>query len=59
MSALAAFRRNFVTGEGLTAATERAIEEGVPGVPTVTVGGKHFWADDRLEEASGVSDEPR
>jgi 2-hydroxychromene-2-carboxylate isomerase len=88
--ALAAFRRNFVTGEGLTApgavracwvaagldgdlyeaavagakapltaATERAVAEGVPGVPTVTVGGKHFWGDDRLEEASGVSDEPR
>jgi 2-hydroxychromene-2-carboxylate isomerase len=60
MSALAAFRRNFVTGEGLTArGAVRAVAEGVPGVPTVTVGGKHFWGDDRLEEASGVSDEPR
>jgi 2-hydroxychromene-2-carboxylate isomerase len=81
--ALAAFRRNFVTGEGLTApgavracwvqagldgdayeadveaakapltaATEQAIADGVPGVPTVTVGGEHYWGDDRLEEAA-------
>jgi 2-hydroxychromene-2-carboxylate isomerase len=81
--ALAAFRRNFVTGEGLQAsgvvrecwaeagldpaayddelaaakaslveATERAIAEGVPGVPAVTIEGSHFWGDDRLEEAA-------
>lgn len=83
--ALAAFRRNFVTGEGLRApdavracwveggldpatydaeveaakatlidATDRAIVAGVPGVPTVTVGGAHFWGDDRLEDAAQV-----
>jgi 2-hydroxychromene-2-carboxylate isomerase len=81
--ARAAFRRNFVTGEGLRSsdvvracweeagldpatydddvkaaqprlveATERAIEEGVPGVPTLTVAGAHFWGDDRIEEAA-------
>ena len=81
--ARAAFRRNFVTGEGLRApgaveacwleagldaatfeeelerakeplreATEAAIADGVYGVPTVTVGGEHFWGDDRLEEAA-------
>lgn len=32
--------------------TEAAIAEGVHGVPTVTVGGEHFWGDDRLEEAA-------
>jgi len=35
----------------LTEATDRAIADGVPGVPTVTVNGEHFWGDDRLEEA--------
>jgi 2-hydroxychromene-2-carboxylate isomerase len=35
----------------LAEATERAIAEGVPGVPTVTVRGEHFWGDDRLEDA--------
>lgn len=83
--ALAAFRRNFVTGEGLRSpgavracwleagldsalydseveaakaplveATDRAIAEGVPGVPTVTAGGAHFWGDDRLEDAARI-----
>jgi 2-hydroxychromene-2-carboxylate isomerase len=83
--ARAAFRRNFVTGEGLRSsdvirecwaevgldpatydeaveaakpqlieATERAIKEGVPGVPTLTVGGIHFWGDDRIEEAASA-----
>lgn len=87
--AFAAFRRNFVTGEGLKSpgavaacwaeagldpaaydteieaakatlsdATERAIAEGVPGVPTVTVAGTHYWGDDRLAEAArSVGDE--
>jgi 2-hydroxychromene-2-carboxylate isomerase len=83
--ALAAFRRNFVTGEGLrlpgavracwveagldaaaydaevgaakaplVEATDRAVAEGVPGVPTVTVAGTHFWGDDRLAEAARI-----
>ena len=33
----------------LRAATDAAIAEGVPGVPTVTVAGRHFWGDDQLE----------
>ena len=37
--------------QGLRAATDRAIAEGVPGVPTVSVGAKHFWGDDQLEAA--------
>jgi 2-hydroxychromene-2-carboxylate isomerase len=36
----------------LREATERAIELGVEGVPTVAVGGELFWGDDRLEEAA-------
>ena len=36
----------------LVEATEAAIAAGVHGVPTVTVGGEHFWGDDRLEDAA-------
>jgi len=81
--ALAAFRHNFASGEGLrspdaarrcwrdagldpaaydteveaakaqlTRATDGAIAAGLPGVPAVTVGGTHFWGDDRLEDAA-------
>lgn len=35
----------------LRAATEEAAERGVTGVPTVLVGERAFWGDDRLEEA--------
>ena len=35
----------------LIAATARAGELGVRGVPTVRVGEQIFWGDDRLEEA--------
>src|SRR4051812_4643280 len=38
--------------ERLREATDEAIAAGVPGVPTVTVGGEHFWGDDRLEDAA-------
>lgn len=38
--------------EGLTAATEAAIERGVEGIPTVAVGDRLFWGDDRLEDAA-------
>jgi len=38
--------------ERLRAATDEAIAAGVPGVPTVTVDGEHFWGDDRLEDAA-------
>lgn len=37
--------------EGLRRATEEAIEHGVAGIPTVAVGERLFWGDDRLEEA--------
>jgi 2-hydroxychromene-2-carboxylate isomerase len=37
--------------EKLRTATERAIERGVEGIPTITVGDELFWGDDRLEEA--------
>jgi 2-hydroxychromene-2-carboxylate isomerase len=32
--------------------TEKAIELGVEGIPTVAVGDRLFWGDDRLEEAA-------
>jgi 2-hydroxychromene-2-carboxylate isomerase len=35
----------------LRAATDVAIERGVEGIPTVAVGERLFWGDDRLEEA--------
>jgi hypothetical protein len=31
------------------------LAEGVPGVPTVTVGDRHSWGDVRLEEAAGYA----
>ncbi|MSO40822.1 MAG: disulfide bond formation protein DsbA [Solirubrobacterales bacterium] len=37
--------------EKLREATERAIEAGVTGVPTVAAGGELFWGDDRIEDA--------
>jgi 2-hydroxychromene-2-carboxylate isomerase len=39
----------------LRAATEEALELGVEGIPTVTVGERLFWGDDRLEEAVRAS----
>jgi 2-hydroxychromene-2-carboxylate isomerase len=35
----------------LRAATERALERGVMGIPTVVVGDELFWGDDQLENA--------
>jgi 2-hydroxychromene-2-carboxylate isomerase len=35
----------------LRAATDRALEIGVEGIPTFQVGDRLFWGDDRLEEA--------
>ncbi len=35
----------------LRAATEKALERGVTGIPTVAVGDELFWGDDKLEEA--------
>jgi len=40
------------TKDALRAATDRAAERGVIGVPTVVVGDEVFWGDDRLEEAA-------
>ncbi len=37
--------------EKLRAATEEAVALGVEGIPTVAVGERLFWGDDRLEEA--------
>jgi 2-hydroxychromene-2-carboxylate isomerase len=39
----------------LRAATDDALERGVTGVPTVAVGEKLFWGDDRLEDAAAVA----
>ena len=36
-------------------ATERAAEAGVQGVPSVIVGERVFWGDDRLEEAADAA----
>jgi 2-hydroxychromene-2-carboxylate isomerase len=38
--------------DGLRAATDEAAERGVMGVPTVAVGNRLFWGDDRLEQAA-------
>lgn len=38
----------------LKTATEDAIERGVIGIPTVRVGERLFWGDDRLEEAAAI-----
>lgn len=38
--------------EQLRAVTERAWEDGVRGVPTLRVGGRLFFGDDRVEEAA-------
>jgi 2-hydroxychromene-2-carboxylate isomerase len=35
----------------LRAATDEALELGVEGIPTIAVGDRLFWGDDRLEEA--------
>jgi 2-hydroxychromene-2-carboxylate isomerase len=41
--------------EELKRATEEAIELGLTGIPTVSVGGDLFWGDDRLEEAASAA----
>jgi 2-hydroxychromene-2-carboxylate isomerase len=44
--------------ERLRAETDAALERGVTGVPTVAVGGRLFWGDDRLEEAATAAQGP-
>jgi 2-hydroxychromene-2-carboxylate isomerase len=36
------------------AATDAAVARGVSGVPTIAVGERLFWGDDRLDEAAGA-----
>jgi 2-hydroxychromene-2-carboxylate isomerase len=43
---------------GLRAATDEAVATGVFGVPTVSVGTRLFWGDDRLEEAATAARTP-
>jgi 2-hydroxychromene-2-carboxylate isomerase len=38
--------------DALRSATEEAVERGVRGVPSVAVGDRVFWGDDRLEEVA-------
>ena len=38
----------------LRARTEEAVARGVTGVPTVIVGERRFWGDDRLEDAAAA-----
>ena len=38
----------------LREATEKALQLGVVGVPTVAVGDRRFWGDDKLEEAAAA-----
>ena len=38
----------------LRAQTEAALTRGVAGVPTVAVGDRLFWGDDRLEDAAAA-----
>ena len=40
--------------DGLRTATDEALAHGVVGVPTIRVGERLFWGDDRLEEAAGA-----
>jgi 2-hydroxychromene-2-carboxylate isomerase len=44
--------------ERLRAQTDAALERGVTGVPTVAIGEKLFWGDDRLEEAAAALADP-
>jgi 2-hydroxychromene-2-carboxylate isomerase len=41
--------------EALRKATEDAAERGVVGVPSVVVGSRVFWGDDKLDEAAGAA----
>lgn len=40
--------------DSLREATEHALELGVVGVPTVAIGDRLFWGDDKLEEAAAA-----
>jgi 2-hydroxychromene-2-carboxylate isomerase len=51
-SAVAAALAEEARRERVRAATEAAVARGVSGVPTIAVGERLFWGDDRLEEAA-------
>ena len=51
---LSAIERDSVKGR-LREATERAGDLGVRGVPSVVIGERVFWGDDRLDEAAALS----
>ena len=40
--------------DGLRTATEQAVERGVTGVPTIAIGERLFWGDDKLEAAAAA-----
>ena len=40
----------------LRQATDEALERGIVGVPTISVGDELFWGDDRLEEAAEAAE---
>jgi 2-hydroxychromene-2-carboxylate isomerase len=42
----------------LQAGTDRAIDLGVEGIPTIAIGTELFWGDDRLEEAVRAANRP-
>jgi 2-hydroxychromene-2-carboxylate isomerase len=42
------------TKNRLRTATQEAYERGVRGVPSISVGDRVFWGDDRLEEAAAA-----
>jgi 2-hydroxychromene-2-carboxylate isomerase len=44
--------------ERLRAETDAALERGVTGVPTVAIGERLFWGDDRLEDAAAAAQGP-
>ncbi len=44
--------------ERLRTETDAAIERGITGVPTVAVGDRLFWGDDRLEDAAAAAQGP-
>jgi 2-hydroxychromene-2-carboxylate isomerase len=41
--------------QALRAMTDRAVAQGVHGVPTVVVGERRFWGDDQLDAAAGAA----
>lgn len=53
-AAILAATRDQAVKDELRANTDRALALGVLGVPTVVVGGRAYWGDDRLEDAANA-----